>query len=207
MKPVRVKICGITNLEDALWAYQYGADAIGFIFSPQSVRFISYSQAKKIAEQLPPFINKVGVFLNPKLSEVEEVLKEVPLDTLQFHGKESPVFCRRFAANFKIIKAFFPKKISDLQFLSYYKVDAYLLDIPLADKKRIPQATLSYKIVSRVLNINERIIISGGLTPDNVGDFLKKFNPLAVDVARGVESLPGKKDRGKLERFIKIVKG
>jgi len=199
---VKVKICGITNKEDALLAVKLGADALGFIFAP-SPRRITPRRAKEIIEILPPFIDRVGVFVNEEISRVKDIAKFCCLTTLQFHGDESPGYCTKFHQ--KIIKSFsvkgeVPRGISD------YRVDAYLLDAFCEKKRGGTGKTFNWEIARKVKKLNFPLILSGGLTPDNVKEAIRKVKPYAVDVVSGVEASPGKKSKEKLREFIQKVK-
>ena len=199
---VRVKVCGITNIEDALFCSQSGVDALGFIFYKQSPRYITPQKAKNIIENLGPFVSRVGVFVNEDKKKVYEVAGYLNLDILQFHGKESPAYCRYFLKRFKVIKVFFPYQFPDKK---YIKVNAYLFDIKLEDKKK--GVTLDDSFLERIKSIRDKkTILSGGLTPGNVSELIKKVKPYAVDVARGVEISPGKKDKNMVKEFINKAK-
>lgn len=201
----KVKICGITNLEDALLCSQLGADALGFIFYHKSPRSIAVKKAKYIISNLDPFITKVGVFVDEEKSKVEAIAKTLNLDVLQFHGKESISYCNFFKKNYKVIKVFFPKNEVDDN-LFKYKTDAYLLDIALEEKEKVK--TLNKKVLLDIKKITDKkIILSGGLNPSNVKQAVKTARPYAVDVARSVEKIPGKKDKLLVKRFIREVKG
>ncbi|HDN86280.1 MAG: N-(5'-phosphoribosyl)anthranilate isomerase [Candidatus Omnitrophota bacterium] len=206
---VKVKICGITNLEDALVCSQLGADALGFIFSKVSPRYISPLKAKQIVRKLDPFITKVGVFVNEDRAQVLKIAKEVGLDVLQFHGRESARFCKFFLPHFKVIKAIFPQEIPSLNLESIVKfgVDGYLFDVSW-HKKLEGERKLKKGIIKKLAKFTSKIslILSGGLNPRNIEDILKIIRPYAVDVASGVESIVGKKDMEKVREFIKKVK-
>ncbi len=201
---VRVKICGITNIEDALFCSEYGADALGFIFWKKSARYVSPHLAKKIIRNLSPFISVAGVFVDEKKENVLEYASDLNLDILQFHGKESPSYCKFFSPRYKVIKTFFPKKsIPDIY---PYDVKACLFDVKWEDKQK-NKTTLENKVLTKIRDIKgKKIILSGGLTPDNVSALIKKVNPYAVDVASGVEVFPGKKDKKLIKLFIKRAK-
>lgn len=203
---VKVKICGITNLEDALFCSEAGSDALGFIFYKKSPRYISFSKAEKIIKKLDPFVIKVGVFVNEKKEKVLKVAKEINLDVVQLHGEESKDFCDYLIKKgIKVIKAFFPKEFS-LNFKNY-KVDAYLFDVEFKEKMK-KGYRLKEEIIKNLAPFTDkmRIIISGGLNCGNIKNVLRKITPYAVDVASGVEISPGKKDKDLVKRFIKIVK-
>jgi phosphoribosylanthranilate isomerase len=193
---LRVKICGITNLEDALMAVELGADALGFIFA-DSPRRIDKEKAREIISKLPPFITTIGVFVNERREVVEEIANECGLDALQFHGEETPDYCRQFKR--KVIKAFKIRTKEDLEGLRYYDVSAYLLDSPV---RGIP---FDWDLLTG-FHSDKPVILAGGLNPDNVSSALSKFVPYAVDVSSGVEEYPGKKDREKIEKFMEVIK-
>ena len=193
---LRVKICGITNLEDALMAVELGADALGFIFA-DSPRRIDKGKAREIISKLPPFITTVGVFVNERKEVVEEIANECGLDALQFHGEETPDYCRHFKR--KVIKAFKIRTKEDLEGLRYYDVSAYLLDSPVRGTPFDWDLLIGF-------HSDKPVILAGGLNPDNVSSALSKFVPYAVDVSSGVEEYPGKKDREKMIKFMEVIK-
>ena len=199
---VRVKICGITNVEDALFCSQSGADALGFIFYKRSPRYISPQRAKKVIENLGPFISRVGVFVNEDRERVNDIANYLNLDVLQFHGRESVAYCGHFSKIFKVIKVFFPPEFSNDK---YTGVSAYLFDIRIEDKGS--GLTLDDYLLRKIRAIkHKRAILSGGITPANVSKLIKKVQPYAVDVASGVEIFPGKKDKGLVKKLIYKVK-
>jgi len=203
----KVKICGITNVEDALLAVEYGADALGFIFAP-SPRKVTPEEVKEIVSKLPPFISKVGVFADNMVSEIKNVMSFCGLDLAQLHGGESPGFCALLFP--KAIKAIMLENFPPLLELERYNVVAFLLDREkkVASPENCKQITNSSQLWQRAKEIRnlKPVILGGGLNPENVGQAIKVAQPYAVDVARGVEELPGKKDRGKLREFIETVK-
>jgi phosphoribosylanthranilate isomerase len=204
---IKVKTCGITNIDDALMCSYLGADALGFIFSKKSPRYISEQAAKKIITNLDPFIIKVGVFLDEEKGKVLDMATSLNLDILQFHGKEGPAYCSFFKPKFGVIKVFFPQDRPFKRSISRYKVDGYLFDIKLEEKaegkKVLPKDAL--KELAALIKEGVRVIISGGLTPNNVSS-VKKLSPYAVDVASGIEKFIGKKDKNLVSQFIKKVK-
>ena len=195
-----VKICGITNLEDAVAAIECGANALGFIFHPESPRSVDQDAAKKIIYELPPFVVTVGVFVNMKSSEVCKIASNTGLNIIQLHGSESPeeyISCR------KVIKAIRVKNISDLQAISDYKAaSAILLDTYSHNAIGGTGQTFNWDIAVKAKKFG-RIILAGGLTPENVEEAVKTVRPYGIDVASGVEgNQPGKKDHKKLKSFI-----
>lgn len=193
----KVKICGITNLEDALAAVQCGTDALGFVFA-KSPREIAPENAREIIGRLPPFVIVVGVFVNESAKRVKEISLRCRLDALQFHGFESPEYCRGFKR--KVIKAFRVMDGSSAQEAAHYDVDAYLFDSGTGG------GTGQRFNWDLVRGVNGRIILAGGLTPENVGEAIMKVRPYAVDVSTGVEMSPGKKDSCRMEEFIRNVR-
>ena len=204
---MKLKICGITNLEDALLVSSAGADAVGFIFSKKSSRYISKRKAGEIISYLDPFLIKVGVFLDQGKQEVLDIASSLHLDVLQFHGKEAPAYCHFFKPRFKIIKVFFPEDIPYEKKISRYKIDAFMFDMKYEAKakgKKVLPAT-ALREIADIIKKGKRVIISGGLNIENI-EKAKKLKPYALDVASGVESMVGKKDSQLIEAFTKKVK-
>lgn len=200
----RVKICGITNLRDALSAVELGADALGFVFA-QSPRQISIKEAERIIKRLPPLVTTVGVFVNEMPGVVMKTVIKCHLDVLQFHGEELPGYFSNFFLE-KIIKAFRIKDKDSLRRLPQYKmVDAYILDTYRPGKRGGSGKTFNWDLAVEAKKYKKPIILSGGLTPQNVREAILKVKPYAVDVSSGVEREPGKKDYRKMKEFIKAV--
>lgn len=200
---VKVKICGITNLEDALMAVEAGADALGFVFFSGSPRCISPDQAAVIIRRLPPFVQTVGLFVNEEPATVNLVADRCGLDLVQLHGDETPDYC--IAVRRRIIKAFRVKAASSLDGLSNYRVAASLLDAWSPAAHGGTGTTFNWDIAASAA-ASQAIILAGGLTPENVAGAIAAVRPYAVDVSSGVESAPGKKDNGKLIDFIRAVR-
>jgi len=198
-KVTKVKICGITNITDALTAVRYGADALGFIFA-SSRRNITLKRAKQIISQLPPFIITVGVFMDQSLEYVRKAIDLTGIDLIQLHGNESKEYCNKISKS--IIKRIQVKGSGSRKYLlsciNLYDVSAFILDPGAGSGK-----TFDWEILT---DIHHPLIVAGGLTPENVGELVKRYNPYAVDVSTGVEILPGKKDADKVKRFIKEVR-
>jgi phosphoribosylanthranilate isomerase len=201
---VKVKICGITNLDDARLAVELGADALGFVFYKKSPRNVSVRDAANICYALPPFVTKVGVFVNELEYEIEKAISECLLTALQFHGDEPPGFCTKFAA--KSIKAIRMRSEDDLRAASEYDVDALLLDTYTETERGGTGKTFDWELAVRAKQLRKPIILSGGLNTVNVQEAIRKVRPYAVDVSSGVEREPGKKDPEKLRRFIELCK-
>jgi len=201
---VKVKICGITNVRDARAAVRLGADALGFNFYRHSPRCVARERARAIMASLPPFITGVGVFVNESADVILETCEAAGLRVVQLHGDETPTFVdslRRIAR----IKAFRIRDERDLKSLPRYRAEAYLLDAYTPDRRGGTGATFNWEI-ARAAQPYGPIILAGGLTPDNVADAVRQVKPFAVDVASGVESSPGAKDRGLMEAFIRNAK-
>lgn len=201
---VKVKICGITNLEDALAAVEAGADALGFVFADSSPRKVSPEAAAAIIRELPPFVSKVGVFVNAKEETMLTTSAQIGLDTLQLHGDEPPA--PWLSCTLKTIKAFRMRDADSLRVLSGYETSAWLLDSFVPDKPGGTGATFNWDLAIAAKKLGRPIILAGGLTPGNVADAVRKVQPFAVDVSSGVESSPGRKDHTLVRRFIAAAK-
>ncbi|MHB8346549.1 MAG: phosphoribosylanthranilate isomerase [Acidiferrobacterales bacterium] len=199
----RVKICGITRLEDALVAADAGADAIGFVFEERSPRFIEPQQARAIALALPPFLTVVGLFVNAPAERIRQVLTEVPLGLLQFHGQEEPGQCRQFGRPY--LKAVHMRDGSEPQrALRQYEdaaglvFDAYSPEAAGGMGRRFDWRWLPQ-------GIGRRLILAGGLTAGNVSEAIREVRPFAVDVSSGVECSKGIKDSAMIDAFMHSV--
>ena len=195
----KIKICGITNLEDANAAVSYGADALGFVFYLKSPRKVTPETARNIISSLPQSITTVGVFVDEDKAKVEETASYTGLDIIQLHGSESPEYC-----NFsrKVIKAFRIKDLSDLKQLSDYDVSAFLLDTYSPNEIGGTGQTFNREIAVEAKTYGH-IILAGGLNPENIEEAIKHVQPYGVDVSSGVEGeIKGKKDYKKLQLFI-----
>lgn len=198
---VRVKICGITRLEDALAAVDAGAHALGFVFYEKSPRKVSIQTAANICAALPPFVSKVGVFVNELEYTIEKAVADCGLDTLQFHGDEPPGFCQKFPV--KSIKAFRMKSESDLAALPDYDVDAWLLDAFSEKEQGGTGKTFDWSLAVKAKSIGKiPIILSGGLNPDNIQQAIKSVQPYAVDASSSLEESPGKKNPQRVKAFL-----
>lgn len=198
---VRVKICGITSLEEALAVAFSGADALGFVFA-RSRRGIHPEAARRIARELPPAVSKVGVFVNPRREDVSEIAEYCGLDLLQFHGEEPPEFCLGWRQ--PVIKAFRVHDRSFLKQLASYQVSAYLLDSCLPGRRGGTGVSFNWEL-ARDVSSSGRVILAGGLTAENVGEAVGIVKPFAVDVSSGVET-GGKKDLEKIRSFLAAVR-
>ncbi|MBE0619579.1 MAG: phosphoribosylanthranilate isomerase [Burkholderiales bacterium] len=200
----RVKICGITRVEDARATAQLGADAIGLVFYARSPRCVRLDQARAITAAVPPFVTVVGLFVDPTRDQVESVLRGCPIGLLQFHGDEAPDFCGSFGLPY--IKAARVRPETDLvQYLSpYHEAQGWLLDAYHDQLYGGTGESFDWKLIPR--DLARPVILSGGLTPDNVGAAVRQARPWAVDVSSGVEAAKGVKDAAKIAAFVTGVK-
>jgi phosphoribosylanthranilate isomerase len=199
-----VKICGITNLKDALAACDCGAEALGFIFFDPSPRHINPLAAHKIIQRLPREIAKVGVFVNPEISLVQNLREYCGLDFIQLSGDEPPDFCNQIPAS-RLLKAVSPAMGENLRLMDSYKARAFLID-SREQGKFGGTGKLSNWELAKTIGQKHPIILAGGLNPENVGVAIEAVSPAAVDVTSGVEIYPGEKDPQKLRRFIERVR-
>ena len=197
---MRIKICGITSVEDAELAVEAGTDAIGLVFYEPSPRYVQIQQAIDIAYSVGPFVTVVGLFVNSDKAAIDNIVNQVPLNLLQFHGDESPAFCEQFSLPY--MKAIRMRDDLDLdtEIKRYTSASAILLD---AYKPGVPGGTgetFDWKRVPR--QTSQHIVLAGGLTPDNVYTAIEQTHPYGVDISGGVESSPGIKDKEKVVAFI-----
>ncbi len=202
---VKVKICGITNLDDALAAIDHGADALGFVFFKKSPRHISPAKAKAIIKKLPPFISSIGVFVNENKKNIEKIISHTGINTIQLHGNEPPKACNLSRPAIKAIRV---KAIDNLGIISRYKnkVSAFLLDTYTPEIFGGTGQIFNWDIAIEAKQFG-KIILAGGLTPENVEQAVRQVHPYAVDVSSGVEAEKGKKDYRKMKLFIERAKG
>ena len=203
MYRTRIKICGITNLQDAKVAIDEGVDAIGLVFCENSPRYINISRAKEIVENITPFVNCVGLFVDAEKEYINNVLKVVALDTLQFHGQESEQACALY--NKPYIKAI--RMNESINFSEeaekYFSAQALLLDTYIEGLPGGTGIVFDWDLIPK--DMAKPIILAGGLNASNVKDAIKKISPYAVDVSGGVEAEKGKKDPSKIKEFINEV--
>ena len=205
---VRVKICGVTNEADALAAIECGADALGFNLFPGSSRYIELDREAAWIAKLPPFVTKVAVLVNASLEQAQSVAMHPAIDLVQFHGDEDEEYCEAFARRGRpFIKALRVRDATSLERAERFSTPYVLLDAhaegAFGGTGLRFDPTLAAKARARFLNL--RIILAGGLRPENVAEAVRAANPYAVDVASGVENVPRQKDRGKLAAFITSV--
>jgi phosphoribosylanthranilate isomerase len=201
---VRVKICGITNVQDALGAVEAGAWALGFIFHKKSVRYISPGKVRAIVGALPPFVVPVGVFVNEKEAAVRHICRLTRITTVQFHGEESSGYCRRFKG-FKIIKAFRVNDSFDFKSVIPYTADAYLFDTFSEAAAGGTGKTFNWDILKHC-KFDKPVILSGGLNPGNIRQAVEAIHPYAVDVSSGVETSPGNKACHLIQSFTAVLR-
>ena len=202
---VKVKICGITNARDARAAVRLGADALGFNFYPRSPRYVKKERARAILAALPPFVTAVGVFVDEDPDEVLAICDYVGMDTAQLHGGERPRVLQALS-RLKRIKAMSVQSERDIDRLPRYPAEAYLLDAFVPGVPGGTGKTFNWSLARQALR-HGPIILAGGLNPLNVAEAVRTVAPYAVDVASGVETEPGVKDRGMMEAFILRAKG
>ena len=200
---MKVKICGITNLEDAHLAVDAGADALGFIFVPSSPRYVEPAHAKKIIQTFPPFVTPVGVFADAKREEVNRIVDTSGVRCVQFHGDEYPMDIAGYTL--PVIKAFRVKLGFDVQRLKNSPTRTFLLDTFVDGMQGGTGKTFDWSIAIEAKQFGE-IILSGGLNPQNVADAVAIVQPYAIDVNSGVESSPGKKDENKLKELFSALR-
>lgn len=199
----RIKLCGMTRREDALAAAECGADAIGLIFAPRSVRRLDVARARAIAEGLPPFLVRVALFMDPDREDVARVLRDVPCEMLQFHGGEDDAFCAQFERPF--LKALPMASIDDVaaEMARYPRAAGFVLDAHARGGAGGSGATFDW---ARVPAGDARVVLAGGLHAGNVREAVVRARPWAVDVASGIESSPGAKDHAKMHAFVAEVR-
>ena len=219
----RVKVCGITSLEDARMAVSAGADALGFIFVENTPRFVTPEQVAPIVRRLPPFVTPVGVFWDHPAGHVKAAIEACGLRAVQFHGDETPEDCQGYSV--PVIKTIKLPPVSTIDGLPEYRVSerfgaflyrkvvaAYLLDSQARWSEGEGREPLEWRSIRLMADMSPRdapvppIVLSGGLTPDNVATAVDIVRPFAVDVNSGVEARPGKKDHEKVRRFIQAAK-
>ncbi|CAE6704831.1 phosphoribosylanthranilate isomerase [Candidatus Nitrotoga fabula] len=200
----RIKICGITRVEDVLAAAHGGADAIGLVFYDKSPRNVERKQAALLAAAIPPFVTLVGLFVNASAENVRETLRQVPLDVLQFHGEEEPDFCRQFGRPY--LKALRVKNGLNLVQCAarYQDAQGLLLDAYIEGTHGGTGIAFDWSLIPQ--GLPHPVVLSGGLHAGNVADAIMQVRPWAVDVSSGVESAKGIKDAAKIAAFIMEIK-
>ena len=201
---IRIKICGITTLEDAHMAIEAGADALGFVFYEASPRAVDPDHAAEIIRALPPFTQTVGLFVNGVPDTINSIADLCGLDIIQLHGDEPPEYCDAVCR--RVIKAFSVKDRDSLNILGSYRVAGYLLDAWSPDARGGTGISFNWELAAEAVQQGHRIILAGGLTPANISDAIRTVHPYGIDVSSGVESAPGRKDRDKTRAFISAAR-
>jgi phosphoribosylanthranilate isomerase len=200
----RIKICGITRYEDAKAAASIGADAVGFIFYEKSPRFIAPEAAAAIIAQLPPFISRVGVFVDEHPERVIAIARTAGIDTLQLHGMEPPSYCAMMPL--PVIKAFSVDTGTDLSILDRYRTAGFLLDTWSPEHRGGTGRSFDWSIAAQACRKSDRIILAGGLNPGNIEEALSSVHPYGVDINSGVEIRPGEKNPHKMRQIVQIIR-
>lgn len=200
---VKVKICGITNLDDAQAAAEMGADLLGFNFYPQSPRYIKPKDAVNIIERFPSIVDIVGVFVNSSFEQIQQTISDALLNWVQLHGDETPQFCQSFLSlNVKTMKALRVKAAEDIEKAESYFTDAVLLDAYHPEKYGGTGTTFDWNILG---HINKRVFLAGGINPDNARAAIE-LGVYGIDVCSGIEAEPGKKDHKKMQRLFENIR-
>jgi len=201
---MKIKICGITNPEDALNAVSLSVDAIGFIFAKSSPRYISPEKAQTIIPFLPPFVSVVGVFVNQSKDEIDDIIERCKLDVVQLHGQESPEFCKNMKR--RVIKAFRIAEPEDIDPIQPYQglVSAVLLDTKVKDMDGGTGKIFDWGLAIRAKEFEIPLILAGGVSASNVKKAAQLVNPYAVDLSSSVECSPGIKDYNKMKEFVEV---
>lgn len=202
---IKIKFCGMTNKIDAVAAADLGVDMLGFIFYKKSKRYVEPKVAMDIIGELKPDILKVGVFVDEEPDKVAEIAEECSLDMLQFHGDEDMGYCDKFKEAYKVIKAFRIKDKKSLAQINDYNTDFYMLDAYSPEAQGGTGKSFDLKIIENY-EFLKPIILSGGLTPENVGKVIEKVMPYGVDVSSGIETSPGRKDMELMSKFVEKVR-
>ena len=206
MKMTLIKICGITNLEDAVAAVAMGVDALGFNFYKPSPRYITPQNAREIIEQLPDSVLKVGVFVNEESPDhVRQIANESGVTALQLHGDESPDYCQELAEQY-IIKALAVSQDFDPHITEHYRVNAIMLDTRHNKLRGGTGHTFDWSIAQEVSKTVPKLYLAGGLSPENVANAIESVKPYAVDACSSLEDIPGKKNEERMRAFVAAVR-
>ena len=200
---IKVKICGMTQLKDALFAVEQGVDAVGFIFYKKSPRAVTMKTVREIITKLPPLVDTVGVFVNESAERLNKIADYCGLDLVQLHGEESPAFCRKIHR--RVIKAFRVKDLQSIKQLEKFPVSGFLLDTFSDDLHGGTGKTFDWNLALPAKKMGP-VILAGGLTPRNILQAVRQVRPYGVDVCSGVEKSPGIKDLEKVRAFLKNIR-
>ncbi len=196
---MKIKICGVTNLEDARLCVEAGADALGFIFVERTPRYVAPDAAARIIAGLPPFVTPVGVFWDHAPGHVKAVAEQCGLGALQFHGDETPEDLQEY--RLPVIKTLKVAAAADLARMAGYRVSAFLLDSPSRWSEGEARPTIPWDVAAEAARLHP-VLLSAGLTPENVAGAVRRVRPYGVDVNSGVEARPGQKDPARVRRFV-----
>jgi phosphoribosylanthranilate isomerase len=203
-----VKICGITNLDDALAAVAAGADALGFNFYKPSPRYLTPQHAREIIEQLPESLLMVGVFVNEESpDDVRRIANEAGIRALQLHGDESPAYCRELAADYYVIKTFAVSDTFDVETAKAYEVEAIMLDTKHNRLRGGTGRVFDWSVAQRLCPTIPKLFLAGGLSPENIKNAVETVHPFAVDACSALEDTPGKKNHERMRVFVNAVRG
>jgi phosphoribosylanthranilate isomerase len=205
----KVKICGITNAQDALWAANLGADYIGLNFYAQSPRKVSVKHAKELVAQLPPFVTAIGLFVDEPIESIQKIVKSVPFKMVQLHGSESPEYCRQLKAlGVKVMKAFRLEKALETADTAAYEndVDFLMFDTYSPDVAGGTGVPFDWDWLVATSTLTKPWFLAGGLAPGNILEAIKKTHASYVDVCSGVEKSPTRKDYEAMKTFIQAAK-
>ena len=200
---IKVKICGMTQLKDALFAVEQGVDAVGFIFYKKSPRAVTMKTVREIITKLPPLVDTVGVFVNESAERLNKIADYCGLDLVQLHGEESPAFCRKIHR--RVIKAFRVKDIQSIKQLEKFPVSGFLLDTFSDDLHGGTGKSFDWNLALPAKKMGP-VVLAGGLTPRNILQAVRQVRPYGVDVCSGVEKSPGIKDLEKVRAFLKNIR-
>ena len=200
---IKVKICGMTQLKDALFAVEQGVDAVGFIFYKKSPRAVTMKTVREIITKLPPLVDTVGVFVNESAERLNKIADYCGLDLVQLHGEESPALCRKIHR--RVIKAFRVKDLQSIKQLEKFPVSGFLLDTFSDDLHGGTGKTFDWNLALPAKKMGP-VILAGGLTPRNILQAVRQVRPYGVDVCSGVEKSPGIKDLEKVRAFLKNIR-
>ncbi len=201
---MRVKICGITRIEDAMEVINNGANAIGFIFYKKSKRYIEPQKVKEIIEKIPPFITTVGVFVNEEIEEIKKIVKIAKLDLVQLHGEEDKEYIDEIKKDVKVLKAFRVKNKNILEDIKKMELDSFLLDAFTKEEYGGSGKTFDWEIAKESKKLGN-VILAGGINENNIQEIIEKIQPYAVDISSGVEIEPGIKDPKKINNIFNKI--
>lgn len=198
-----IKICGITNLDDALAAVAAGADALGFNFYKPSPRYVTPRAAREIIDELPDSVLSVGVFVNEPMEQLKTIAEESGIAALQLHGDESPEYCRELATDRYVIKTLAVAREDDLKSIETYEVEAIMLDTRDSRLRGGTGKVFDWSLASQV---RQKLFLAGGLSPENVANAIETVRPYAVDACSALEDTPGKKNHERMRQFVTVAR-